>query len=90
MQAIRQIVDAERLSSFMDIPEDMRHVKVELIVLPVSQEKPAGMNPKVNYEALEKAYGSLHDYANPALISKEKNAWQRAVMEKAGTGKYES
>jgi hypothetical protein len=89
MQAIRQIVDAEHLSSFMNIPEDMRHIKVEIIVLPVSRENPAGMNPKVNYEALENVYGSLHDYAHPALISKEKNAWQTAVMEKAGMGKYE-
>jgi hypothetical protein len=74
----------------MDIPEDMRHVKVEIIVLPVIQEKPAGMNPKVNHEALEKIYGSLHDYANPARIPKEKNAWQMAVMENAEKGKYES
>jgi hypothetical protein len=89
MQAIRQIVDAERLTSFMNIPEDMRHIKVEIIVLPVGREKPAGMNPRINYEALEKVYGSLHGYAHPALISKEKNAWQSAVIEKAGTEKYE-
>jgi hypothetical protein len=89
MQAVRQIVDAEWLTSFMDIPEDMRHIKVEIIVLPIIQENPAGMKPGVNHEALEKIYGSLHDYARPALISKEKSAWQTAVMENAGKGKYD-
>jgi hypothetical protein len=89
MQAVRQIVDAERLTSFMDIPEDMRHIKVEIIVLPVTQENPATVNPKVNHAALEKVYGSLHDYAHPGLISKEKSAWQTAIMENAKKGKYD-
>jgi hypothetical protein len=78
MQAVREIVDAEHLTSFMNIPEDMRHIKVEIIVLPAAREKPVGMNPEPN------------DYADPALIPKEKNAWQMAVMENAGKGKYES
>jgi hypothetical protein len=88
MQAVRQIVDAEQLAPFMDIPEDMRYTKVEIIVLPVTQGNPARMNPKVNYEALEEVCGGLHDYANPALISKEKDAWQKAVIENAGKGMY--
>jgi hypothetical protein len=88
MQAVRQIVDAERLTSFMDIPEAMRHI-VEIIVLPITQENPTSMNPKVNHEALEKVYGNLRDYAHPALIAKEKNAWQTAVMENAEKGKYD-
>ena len=76
MQAMKQIVDAERLTSFMNMPEDMRHTKVEIIVLPVAEESSAGINQGVNLAALEKAYGSLHDYADPELIPKEKNAWQ--------------
>ena len=90
MHAVRQIVDAEKLTPFMNIPEDMRHIKVEIIVLPVTEENPAGKNPEVNYAALEKVYGSLRDYANPALIPQEKNAWQMEVMENAGKGAYES
>ncbi|MDR1230688.1 MAG: hypothetical protein LBK61_04725 [Spirochaetaceae bacterium] len=86
MQAVRQIVDAEQLSSFMDIPENMRNLKVEIIVLPA----PRDTGPDVNRGALEKVYGSLHDYANPALVQKEKNAWRTAVMENAGKGKYET
>jgi hypothetical protein len=89
MQTIRQIVDGEQLASFMNIPEDMRHIKVEIIVLPISQKTPAGTNPEVNHAALEKLYGSLHEYANPSLILKEKNAWQMAVMENTEKGKYD-
>jgi hypothetical protein len=88
MQAVRQIVDAEQLTSFMQIPEDMRHIKVEIIVLPVTREHLVDMKAQVNYEALEKVYGSLYDYANPAMIPKEKNAWQTAVMENAVKGTY--
>jgi hypothetical protein len=86
MQAVRQIVDAEQLTSFMDIPEDMRNIKVEIIVLPVTRD----ISHNVNHAALEKVYGSLHDYAAPALIQKEKNAWRTAVIEKAGKRKYEN
>jgi sigma54-dependent transcription regulator len=86
MQTVRQIVDAEQLTSFMDIPEDMRNIKVEIIVLPVTHD----INPNVNHAALEKVYGSLHDYAAPAIIQKEKNAWRTAVIEKVRKRKHES
>jgi hypothetical protein len=76
VKAIRQIVDSEKLTSFMKIPEDMRHIEVEIIVLPLNQEKPAGPAPEVNHDALEKLFGSLHEYANPALIPTEKSAWE--------------
>ncbi|MDR0518264.1 MAG: hypothetical protein LBH25_14625 [Fibromonadaceae bacterium] len=35
MQAVRQILDAEKLCQIVDIPEDMRYSQVEIIVLPV-------------------------------------------------------
>jgi hypothetical protein len=88
MQAVRQIVDAEQLSSFVKMSEDMRHIPVEIIVLPVVRENPVDMKATVNYEALEKAYGGLSDYAHPAMIPQEKNAWQTAVLENAEKGKY--
>jgi hypothetical protein len=41
MQAIRQIVDAEQLCPFIDIPGSMRNTKVEIIVMPLAvQETP--------------------------------------------------
>jgi hypothetical protein len=87
MQAIRQIVDAEQLWSFVDMPESMRNTKVEIIVFPT--ETPPS-KAQVDYTALDRLCGSLHEYANPDLISGEKNAWKTAVLEKAGQGKYGS
>ncbi|MHC6203036.1 hypothetical protein ACYULU_07565 [Breznakiellaceae bacterium SP9] len=89
MQAIRQIVDAERLTSFVDIPDDMRNTKVEIIILPFTQEVSKPQNPAINYDALEKLYGNLHEYADPAHIAHEKNAWQTAVIKNAEREKYE-
>jgi hypothetical protein len=34
MQAFRQIVDAEKLCQIMDMPGDMRNIRVEVIVFP--------------------------------------------------------
>jgi hypothetical protein len=81
MEAIRQIVDAERLVNIVDIPESMKHRKVEIIILP---DLAAETKPKINKEALKKAFGSLHKYANPDLIPLEKKAWEMAVEDKYG------
>jgi len=35
MQAIREIVDAEKLCSVIDVPEYMRYSQVEVIVFPI-------------------------------------------------------
>ncbi|MDR3275628.1 MAG: hypothetical protein LBT11_00220, partial [Treponema sp.] len=76
----------KRLMPFIDIPDDMRHGQVEIIIMPI---KPArATKPKVNHEALNKAYGSLHQYANPSLIPLEKTAWGAAVAKNAAQGKY--
>jgi thiamine pyrophosphate-dependent acetolactate synthase large subunit-like protein len=85
MQAIRQIVDAERLYSFIDMPVSMQNTKVEIIILPALPEETP---PAADYAALDKLCGSLHEYANPALISGEKTAWQTAAMEKAAYAQY--
>lgn len=34
MEAIRTIIDAERLATIIDLPESMRYSEVEIIVLP--------------------------------------------------------
>jgi len=43
----------------------------ESIIAPIQEEKKRGS-----------AYGCLHKYANPALISEEEGAWKRAVEAK--------
>jgi hypothetical protein len=40
MQAVRQIVDAEKLCQIMDMPENMRHMQVEVIVFPLVEFDP--------------------------------------------------
>ena len=50
-------------------------MKVEIMVNPKPQEK-----AKIPHSAL----GILHEYANPALIPLEKNAWAMAAEEKHG------
>jgi hypothetical protein len=79
MEAIRQVIDAERLAGIVDMPESMKYRKVEIIILPdlATEEK-----PKINKTALKKAFGSLHKYANPDLIPLEKKAWEIAVADK--------
>ncbi|MDR2491775.1 MAG: hypothetical protein LBD20_10285 [Spirochaetaceae bacterium] len=80
MQAIRQIVDAEQLYPIIDIPNAMRNSKVEIIIMPVAPQET--LPPEADYAALDKLYGSLHEYANHTLISGEKTAWQTAAIEK--------
>jgi hypothetical protein len=86
MQTLRKIIDVKRLMPFIDIPADMRQGQVEIIIIPIAKTR--AVKPKVNHAALNKAYGSLHQYANPSLIPLEKTAWQTAVAKNAAQGKY--
>jgi hypothetical protein len=51
MAAMTAIVEAERLSSIFEIPEEMRHRQVEVTMQPIEEIKPS---PKVNMELLNK------------------------------------
>lgn len=88
MQAIKQIIDAERLAPIIELPENMRHTKVEIIVFPANDVPEACIG--INLEALDTLYGSLHEYANPNLIPLENTAWQAAVEENFRQGKYDA
>ncbi|MDR2510831.1 MAG: hypothetical protein LBC77_09335 [Spirochaetaceae bacterium] len=87
MQAIRQIMDAERLYPVMDMPDTMRGMKVEVIVVPAAEQETPPEH--ADYAALEQLCGSLRQYAKRALISGEKSAWQTAVAEKAAQSKHD-
>jgi hypothetical protein len=71
---------------FIDIPDDMRQGQVEIIIMPLTPARTA--KPTINHEALNKVYGSLHQYANPSLIPLEKSAAQMAIAKNAAKGKY--
>lgn len=72
MEHIRKVVDSEILYGIFDVPVSLRGRKVEVIVLPLPEEKERGGS----------AFGCLRKYANPALVSKEKGAWERAAVKK--------
>jgi len=72
MEHIREVVDSEILYGILNVPDSMRGQKVEVIVLPLPEEK----------EHSSSAFGCLRKYANPALVSEEKGAWERAAVKK--------
>jgi hypothetical protein len=91
MQVVRKIIDVKRLMPFIDIPDGMRQGQVEIIIMPIKPAKAIksrAIKSKANHDALNKVYGSLHQYANPSLIPLEKTAWQMAVAKNAAQGKY--
>jgi hypothetical protein len=85
MQAIRKIVDADRLASVIALPEEMLGGKLEVIILP-AQETGATSRARSNRldaAAIENLVGRFHQYANPERIAGEKGAWFQAAAGKA-------
>ncbi len=78
MEAIRTIIDAERLVTVIDLPESMRNREVEVIVLLRADEK----KEHDDRHALRSLKGCLHEFADPALQALEEGAWERAAVEK--------
>jgi hypothetical protein len=78
MEAYREIIDASRLMSVMNIPNRLQNSRVEVIVLPLQ-------SATTLVQSAESMMGCLKDYANPALIEQEKSAWELHLKEKYGT-----
>jgi hypothetical protein len=78
MEAIREIMDVERLMSIINIPPYMQNTKVEVIILPLTK-KDAPIHQS------KSMMGFLKNYANPALVPMEKSAWELHLQEKYGT-----
>jgi hypothetical protein len=74
MSYVRQTIDSERLSGIIDLPASLSHQMVEVLVLPLG----------TNHfdESRKSAFGCLAKYANPDLIGKERDVWQKAVRNK--------
>jgi hypothetical protein len=77
MLAVRKIVPANVLATLIDLPWKSKDQQVEIIVMPVG-EKTSDNSPAKSLK------GSLKEYANPALVKKERKAWQDNVAEKYG------
>jgi hypothetical protein len=75
MESVRQIVDSSLLDK-LELPPHLQNRKVEIIIMPVKRE--------ANKKSLMDLVGILSEYANPDLISLEKEAWGMAMEEKHG------
>jgi len=81
MKAYRTKIKLKKLKSIIDIPNDIVSPVVEIIVI---SEPTAGRKPQVK-KTMKQLGGALSKYANPELISKEKEiAWNRVAEEKHG------
>lgn len=76
MDFIRKITNSDLLAGIMNIPENMRHKKVEIIVLPCEAESEDKKN-----ELRKNVKGLLHKYANKSYIPLEQSVWAEAVRE---------
>jgi len=72
-QAIREIRIVENGRIAIDLPEAFWGQKIEIIILPLPDEKPCRK---------KSMYGCLQHYANPDLIPQEQEAWANAVKKK--------
>ena len=75
MDYIRQTIDSEKLAPIINLPVALRGRKVEVIILPVAETQKSAAKSGA-------AFGCLHKYANPSMISKEDGIWEQAVMDK--------
>lgn len=77
MKFARKIVDSNMLNDIIDIPEELRNRRVEIIVLPYEDME------QIDLKAEKKGNvrGALAKYRNEKLLEKENEAWQNAVVE---------
>ena len=75
MEAIRTIQPVKEGHINVNLPKQFWGQQVEVIVL-VTPTQEAHISPKKSLR------GCLHQYANPAFMEHEHEAWQDAVQEK--------
>jgi hypothetical protein len=78
MEMIRKIQTVENGQVQVELPMRFWGQQVEIIIFQVPQQE----QPLVQKKSL---LGCLHQYANPALIPYEHEAWQNALGEKYGS-----
>lgn len=76
MNFIRKITDSDLLAGIVSIPENMRHKKVELIILPYDEGK-----EKIREGIKKNVRGLLRKYVNIDYLPLEETAWAEAVRE---------
>jgi len=87
-QTFRQVIDAEQISTFVNLPAAMRHGLVEITVVSLQKPVKQTIARKTKPEVLRKIWEITKGRANAALIPLEKTAWSEATAENAVSGKY--
>jgi len=79
---VRKVANSNILASIIDIPENLRNKKVEILIFPyenLDSEANIDQKPK-------KARGLLEKYRNKDLQDVENGAWAKAVVDKHENG----
>ncbi len=74
MEAVRKIVYGTDLPNSLELPENFKRKRLEIIIIPIEDD----FSEK---KELKKA-GALSEFARPELIEMEKCPWEKAVSEK--------
>lgn len=67
MQAIRKIINSDKIKGIIEIPNELKHRMVEISIKPVSEKKSLS--------------GRLSKYQNKAKLDHEKTAWIISVKD---------
>ena len=76
MNFIRKVANSDILINIIDLPENLKHKQVEIIVLPVEENQSRLSSSNKNVR------GALSKYKNLSLIKEEGTAWEKAMVEK--------
>lgn len=78
MNFVRTVVNSDILTNIIEIPESLRHRKVEILVLPYENTN-IDENKK---QKIKRAKGLLERYKNIELQNEETLAWEKAMVDK--------
>jgi len=76
MNFVRKVTNSEDLAGIIDIPQELRNKKVEIIILPYENVDGSDTLDKKSLR------GVLGKYKDEKLQEKENGAWANAVVDK--------
>lgn len=78
MKFVRRVANSDVLANIIDIPEELRNKKVEIIILPYENMESVDLKEQKK----KRVRGTLAKYRNKKLQEKENEAWANAAVEK--------
>ena len=84
MNAIREIKKVKNGKVEIELPNILNGKEVEVIVLTNSDYSQKKVSQSEDNRNVRSLAGIFHKYANPDLITKEKDGWSIAVKDKHG------